>query len=56
MVELGLFFLVGGVPIFFFLRRVRALRLSRGYALVLTGAIVVGLWLLIVLIVDLGRF
>jgi hypothetical protein len=55
MVQLGLFSLVAGVPIFLFLRRIRALRLSRVYAVVLTLPIVIGLWLILEMIVGLGR-
>jgi len=55
MVQLGLFSLIAGVPIFFFLRRIRALQLTRGYATVLTLPIVIGLWLILEMIVGLGR-
>jgi len=55
MVQLGLVSLVAGVPIFLFLRQIRALRLTRGYAVVLTLPIVVGLWLVLEIIVGLGR-
>ena len=55
MLQLGLFCLVAGVPIYFFLRRVRALHLTRGYAVVLTVPIVVVLWLVLEMIVGLGR-
>jgi len=55
MVQLGLFSLVAGVPIYLFLRRIRALRLTRGYAVVLTLPIVVSLWLVLEMIVGLGR-
>jgi hypothetical protein len=55
MLQTILFLVVAGIPIFFFLRRVRALRLSRGYALVLTVPITIGLWIVIDAIVNLGR-
>jgi hypothetical protein len=55
MLQLALFFVIAGVPIFLFLRRVRALKLTRGYSLVLTIPIVLGLWIVINLIVDIGR-
>lgn len=55
MVQLGVFSLVAGVPIFLFLRRIRALGLSRGYALVLTLPVVFGLWLILQMVVGLGR-
>lgn len=55
MVQLGLFCLVAGVPIYFFLRRIRALRLTRGYAVVLTVPIAIALYLLLEMIVGLGR-
>jgi hypothetical protein len=44
------------VPIFLFLRRLRGLRLTRAYALVLTVPIVLALWMVIDLIVALGRY
>ena len=50
-----MFLAVGGFPIFLFLRKWRALRLSRGYALVLTVPIVIGLWMIAQMMVDLGR-
>lgn len=53
--QAALFLVVAGVPIFFFLRRVRALRLSRGYALVLTVPIVIVLWVMVHMLVDAGR-
>jgi hypothetical protein len=55
MVQFGLFSLVAGVPIFLFLRRIRALRLTRGYAVVLTVPIVIALWLILGMVVGLGR-
>jgi hypothetical protein len=55
MVQFGLFSLVAGVPIFLFLRRIRALRLTRGYSVVLTVPIVIALWLILGMIVGLGR-
>jgi len=55
MLQTILFLAVAGMPIFFLLRRVRALRLSRGYALVLTMPIAIALWLLIEVIVSMGR-
>ena len=55
MVQLGLFCLVAGVPIFLFLRRIHALRLTRGYAVVLTVPVVIALWLVLEMIVGLGR-
>jgi hypothetical protein len=55
MVLLLSFLVVGGLPIFLFLRKWRALRLSRGYALVLTVPIVIGLWFVAQIMVGLGR-
>lgn len=55
MVQLGLFSLVAGVPIFLFLRRIRALQLTRVYSLVLTIPVVLALWLILGIIVDIGR-
>jgi hypothetical protein len=55
MVQLGLFSLVAGVPTFFFLRRIRALRPTRSYALVLTVPVVLALWLVLNFMVNLGR-
>jgi hypothetical protein len=55
MLQTILFLIVAGIPIFLFLRRVRALRLSRGYALVLTVPITIVLWLVIDAVVNLGR-
>ena len=55
MLQTVLFLVVAGIPIFLFLRRIRALKLGRGYALVLTMPIALALWLVITFIVDLGR-
>jgi len=55
MLQTILFLAAAGMPLFFLLRRVRALRLSRGYALVLTMPIAIALWLLIEVIVSMGR-
>jgi hypothetical protein len=55
MLQTILILVAAGIPIYFFLRRVRALRLSRGYALVLTVPIAIALWLVIDAIVNLGR-
>jgi len=44
-----------GSPIFLFLRRIRALKLGPGYALVLTVPIALALWLAITFMVNLGR-
>lgn len=51
-----MFLVVGGLPIFLFLRRWRTLRLSSGYALVLTVPIVIGLWMITQFMVSLGRY
>jgi uncharacterized membrane protein YhaH (DUF805 family) len=50
------FLVVGGLPIFLYLRRWRTLRLSSGYALVLTVPIVIALWMIAQVMVSLGRF
>jgi len=55
MLQLLLFLVLAGVPIFLFLRRIRALKLGRGYALVLTVPLTIALWLVINAIVDMGR-
>jgi len=55
MVQFLLFLAIGGLPIFLFLRKWRTLRLSRGYALILTVPIVVGLWVIAQVMVGLGR-
>ena len=55
MLETILFLVVAGIPICLFLRRIRALRLDWGYALVLTVPIALALWLVITFIVNLGR-
>ena len=55
MLQFALFLVIAGIPIFLFLRRIRALKLSWGYALVLTLPVTFGLWLLIGFIVDMGR-
>lgn len=55
MLLTALFLLIAGIPIFLFLRRIRALRLSSGYALVLTVPMTLALWLVINFIIDLGR-
>jgi hypothetical protein len=55
MLQMGLFLVLAGIPIFLFLRRIRALRLTWGYALVLTAPVAIALWFLISLIVDIGR-
>ena len=54
MVQIA-FLLVAGVPVFLFLRKWRALRLSNAYALVLTVPVVVVLWIVVNLTVNLGR-
>lgn len=51
-----MFLVVGGLPIFLFLRRWRTLRLSNGYAVVLTVPIVVVLWMIAQFMVGLGRY
>jgi hypothetical protein len=56
MLQFFLFLVIAGIPIFLFLRRIRALQLGWGYSLVLTVPITVALWLVIHLIVDIGRF
>ena len=55
MLQSLLFLVIAGIPIFLFLRRIRALRLGWGYALVLTVPITVALWIVIYLMVDMGR-
>jgi len=55
MLQLLLFLVIGGLPIFMFLRKWRTLQLSKGYALVLTVPIVIGLWLVAHMMVGLGR-
>jgi hypothetical protein len=55
MLQSLLFLVVAGIPIFLFLRRIRALKLGWRYALVLTVPIAITLWLAISLIVDIGR-
>ena len=55
MLQSALFLVIAGIPIFLFLRRIRALKLSAGYALVLTVPIAIGLWIVIQIIVDMGR-
>lgn len=55
MLQTALLLLIAGIPILLFLRRIRALRLSWGYALVLTGPIALAFWLVITFIIDLGR-
>ena len=55
MLQSALFLLVAGIPIFLFLRRIRALKLTRGYALALTVPITFALWFVIYMIVDIGR-
>ena len=55
MIQFLLFLAIGGLPIFLFLRKWRTLRLSRGYALVLTVPIIVGLWVITQMMVGLGR-
>ncbi|HEY4166614.1 MAG TPA: hypothetical protein VGM96_07545 [Reyranella sp.] len=50
-----LFLIVAGIPIFLFLRSIRALRLGWGYAVVLTLPITIALWFVVNMIVDLGR-
>jgi hypothetical protein len=55
MLQSLLFLIIAGIPIFLFLRRIRALKLGRGYALVLTVPITIALWFVIYIIVDIGR-
>jgi len=55
MLQTVLFLVVAGIPIFLFLRRIRALELGPGYALVLTVPIALALWLAITFMVNLGR-
>lgn len=55
MLQLLLFLVLAGVPIFLFLRRIRALKLGWGYAPVLTVTITIAVWLAIDMIVDMGR-
>jgi hypothetical protein len=55
MLQSILFLALASVPIFLFLRRIRALKLSRGYALVLTVPTTIALWFMIHMIVDMGR-
>ena len=55
MLQSALFLVIAGIPSFLFLRRIRALRLSSGYAAVLAVPIAIVLWLIMNLFVDLGR-
>jgi hypothetical protein len=55
MLQFVLFLVIAGIPICLFLHRIRALKLSWGYAVVLTAPITFALWLLIGFIVDMGR-
>jgi asparagine N-glycosylation enzyme membrane subunit Stt3 len=55
MLQFALFLVIAGIPVLLFLRRIRALKLSWGYAVVLTVPITLALWFLILIIVDLGR-
>jgi hypothetical protein len=55
MLQTALLLLIAGIPILLFLRRIRGLRLSWGYALVLTVPIALAFWLVITFIIDLGR-
>ena len=55
MLQFLLFLVIAGLPIFLFVRRIRALQLGWGYALVLTVPITVALWVVIYAIVDMGR-
>jgi hypothetical protein len=55
MLQSVLFLIIAGIPIFLFLRRIRALKLGWGYALVLTMPITIALWFVIYIIVDIGR-
>ena len=55
MLQTILFLMVAGITIFLFLRRIRALKLGPGYALVLTVPIALALWLVINFMVNLGR-
>jgi hypothetical protein len=55
MLQFALFLVIAGIPIFLFLRGIRALKLSRGYAMVITVPVTLALWLVIYLIVDIGR-
>lgn len=56
MLQLILFLVLAGVPICLFLRRIRALSLSWGYALVLTVPITMALWIAIDTMVNISRF
>ncbi len=56
MLQMGLFFVVAGVPVFLFLRsKRRLLKIGPIYALVLTLPIVAVLWFAIQVAVGLGR-
>jgi hypothetical protein len=55
MLQAVLFLVIAGIPIFLFLRRIRALKLSWGYAVVLSAPLALALWLVISFIVSLGR-
>ena len=55
MLQSALFLVIAGIPIFLFLRRIRALKLTWDYALVLTMPITFALWFVIYVIVDIGR-
>jgi len=55
MLQFALFLVIAGIPILLFLQRIRALKLSWGYAAVLTVPITLALWFVINFIVDLGR-
>ena len=55
MLPFALFLVIAGIPIFLFLLRLRALKLTWGYALVLTVPITISLWLVINFAVEMGR-
>jgi hypothetical protein len=55
MLQALLFLIIAGIPIFLFLRSIRALKLGWGYALVLTVPIAIALWFTIHAIVDMSR-
>ena len=55
MLQSLLFLIIAGIPIFLFLRGIRALKLGWGYAVVLTVPITIGLWFVIHVIVEMGR-
>jgi hypothetical protein len=55
MLQIALFFVIAGIPILLFLHRIRALKLSWGYSVVLAVPITLALWITLNGIVDLGR-